>query len=52
MEIRKCQSTDIEAITRIYNQGIKDRIDTLEEKERPLLIWKGGLENAENDMRY
>ncbi|MCU5561417.1 arsinothricin resistance N-acetyltransferase ArsN1 [Bacillus cereus group sp. TH153LC] len=36
MEIRKCQSTDIEAITRIYNQGIKDRIATLEEKEKTI----------------
>ncbi|MGH0968686.1 arsinothricin resistance N-acetyltransferase ArsN1 family A [Bacillus paranthracis] len=36
MEIRKCQSADIKAITRIYNQGIKDRIATLEENEKTI----------------
>lgn len=34
MKIRRCQINDIEAITRIYNQGIKDRIATLEENEK------------------
>ncbi|EOV9525936.1 GNAT family N-acetyltransferase [Bacillus cytotoxicus] len=36
MRIRKRQSTDIEAITRIYNQGIRDRIATLEENEKTI----------------
>ncbi|HDX9580264.1 TPA: N-acetyltransferase [Bacillus pseudomycoides] len=45
MLVRNAQAQDIEQITAIYNQGIQDRIATLEEKEKTVVDMEGWFAN-------